>query len=543
MAILRPALDDFVPQGIGQQREAEVLQRLQAGLPDDYIVFHGVEWSSVKDGVQWFGEIDAIVLCPNASLVLLEVKAGPVEFANGGMHKRYGDRVKDVERQIRLQHAALLQRLKEAKLRVYVGQLLVLPDQEVNGDSVRYPRARIVDTREMDYLCQRVIAAAPQSAPNSATADRMCRFLDDVFELAPDLGSRIGWLGEHVNRLSQGLATWVPRLKLPCGRLRIEATAGAGKTQLAFTLLDKAADAGQQARYVCFNRPLAQHLRRLLPAAIEVVTFHELAAASWRAKHGAPDFRAPGLFEQMADRYAQEPGTASLDLLVIDELQDLDAVWVDALLRDVRPGGSAYLLGDTEQCLFENRVAWTDPNCPTLSCLDNYRSPRRIVQTMQALGLANPLISARCPHAGELPGFHVWDERDTDGLAKAAEVITTLRETGVQPEQIAVLSLRGVDRSQVLKADHLGGWPLRRFNGYDARGQAQLTEGVLSADTVNRYKGQAAPVVVLTEMDFDTVDDLLRRRLFVAFTRAQWRLECVMSPRAESALRELLESV
>jgi len=54
--------------------------------------------------------------------------------------------------------------------------------------------------------------------------------------------------------------------------------------------------------------------------------------------------------------------------------------------------------------------------------------------------------------------------------------------------------------------------------------------------------GQAAPVVVLTEMDFDAVDDRLRHLLFVGMTRAQWRLECVMSPRAERALAQILET-
>ena len=49
-------------------------------------------------------------------------------------------------------------------------------------------------------------------------------------------------------------------------------------------------------------------------------------------------------------------------------------------------------------------------------------------------------------------------------------------------------------------------------------------------------------MVVLTEMDFDAVDDRLRRRLFVGMTRAQWRLECVMSARAERALAQILET-
>ena len=47
-------------------------------------------------------------------------------------------------------------------------------------------------------------------------------------------------------------------------------------------------------------------------------------------------------------------------------------------------------------------------------------------------------------------------------------------------------------------------------------------------------------VVVIVEMDFESVSDLMRRRLFVGWARAQWRLACVMSFRAEKALAERL---
>ena len=275
MATLRPPLDGFHPSSVGQQREVDVLRQLEMGLPADYTVFHGVCWSSVRDGVQWFGEIDAIVLAPNANLVLLEVKAGPVEVTPEGIRKRYGDRSKDIAQQTRIQHAALRQRLKDEGLHVYVAQLLVLPDQPVTGGSVNYPRERIVDAHDMPRLGSRVREAVPNAAPDASTVERVMRFLDDVFALAPDPTARIGWLGQAVAQLSEGLATWVPRLQVPGGRVRIDATAGSGKTQLALALLGQAASQGLRAQYVCFNRPLAMQLRTHLPDTVEVVTFHE----------------------------------------------------------------------------------------------------------------------------------------------------------------------------------------------------------------------------------------------------------------------------
>jgi len=62
------------------------------------------------------------------------------------------------------------------------------------------------------------------------------------------------------------------------------------------------------------------------------------------------------------------------------------------------------------------------------------------------------------------------------------------------------------------------------------------TEGDLLADTIARFKGQSAPVVVVTEVDFTepTPRDLMK--LFVGLTRAQYRCECVLSEAAAKSL-------
>ncbi|MGC8808385.1 MAG: ATP-binding domain-containing protein [Thiomonas sp.] len=542
MALLRPPIDGLHATGLGMQRELQVLRQLAAGLPDDHTVFHNVEWSSLKDGVQWFGEIDAIVLAPNASLVLLEVKAGPVDVGPQGLRKQYGDRDKDIARQTKVQHAALRQRLKDEGLHVWVAQLLVLPDQAVAGGSVNYPRARIVDAHDLPQLCERVRAAVPAAPPDAPTVERVQRFLDGVFALAPDPTARIGWLDQAVTRLSDGLATWAPRITTRAGLFQVEATAGAGKTQLALRLLQDAASSGRRAAYVCFNRPLALQMRALLPESVVVETFHERALAVWRAAHGAPDFGDPQIFARAEAALLGASCTPDRDLLVVDELQDLDAAWVEALRRAVVPGGQTWLLGDLAQALYP-RPQWTHPDAVRLTCPDNFRSPRRIVQTLQALGLCTTPVVPRCPIDGDLPNFVTCAADDPGGLRKTADLVAGLLAGGVRPEQIVLLTLRGRDHSRLLQQTELAGQMLRRFSGFDAQGNALYTPGTLLAETVHRFKGQAAPVVVLTEMDFADLDARLERLLFVAFTRAQWQLHCVLSPRAAQALeRRLLAS-
>ena len=82
------------------------------------------------------GDYNAIVLAPDGNLVLLEIKAGPVEVGPGGIRKRYGDHDKNVQAQLAVQFSALSQRLKQAGLNAYMAQLLILPDQAVAGGCI-----------------------------------------------------------------------------------------------------------------------------------------------------------------------------------------------------------------------------------------------------------------------------------------------------------------------------------------------------------------------------------------------------------------------
>jgi hypothetical protein len=90
--------------------------------------------------------------------------------------------------------------------------------------------------------------------------------------------------------------------------------------------------------------------------------------------------------------------------------------------------------------------------------------------------------------------------------------------------------------------ERLGPYPLRAPTGrYDLLGNPTVTEGDVLIDSVHRFKGQAAPCVVLTEVDFDTLDERAVRRIFVGATRATMKLTMVVSEVSARVLRARLE--
>lgn len=542
MAILNPSTLPSSRHSGGRYRELDTLRRLQESLPDGYEIFHNVSLSSMHDGLERYGEIDIIVMAPSGSLLLMEVKAGAVSVRDGEIYKLYADKEHDVGRQCRIQYAAMVNRLTEAGLHPYVSSCLVLPDYSVEGSHiVSMPYARIIDAAGYDFLGSRVreFLAAGQK-PVDASALR--RFLNNEFRVALDLTVMGEQLRHTVRQMSDGLASWVPRIAAPSRCVRVRATAGSGKTQLAQRLLVDAAARSQAALYVCYNRALADHMGRIAPARAQVITFHEACVEHFRRKYHDPDFSNPGVFAEVTAAYLADSAHLSprYDVLVVDEGQDFEPDWLQSLLAQLKPDGCLYVLEDDDQRLYD-RDEFDLPDAVVVSCRDNFRSPALVCGVINALRLTDATVQSRNPYQGALPGFHAYDcERSL--IEKTLSAVGLLLDQGFKLCDIAVLSGHGLHKSALLQLDNIGPYATRRFTGtYDRSGAPVWTDGELFVESVYRYKGQCSPAVVLAEMDCTELTRLERAKLFVGMTRAQMALEMVLSRAAEQCFANLLE--
>jgi superfamily I DNA and RNA helicase len=104
---------------------------------------------------------------------------------------------------------------------------------------------------------------------------------------------------------------------------------------------------------------------------------------------------------------------------------------------------------------------------------------------------------------------------------------------------MAIVSFRGRDKSALLNLDALGSHSLKSFDGsYDLFGNPVFRSGELLTESVYRFKGQSAPAVIFTEIDFETMDEKNFRKLFVGMTRARLKLVLVMSEKATAQCRQ-----
>jgi superfamily I DNA and RNA helicase len=342
--------------------------------------------------------------------------------------------------------------------------------------------------------------------------------------------------------MSAGLATWVPRISSASGILRVTGTAGSGKTQLALRLLRNADAVGEKAAYICFNRALADHISHLAPVRSPAETFHEYAQRMVRRSGEVVDFKQAAAFDHLASRCIEllEQAEPDLDLIILDEMQDMQPEWVLAMLSRLKAQGKAVLLEDPDQQLYKDRVAFDLPDAVSVTSHENFRTPRALVKLINLLRLTPVEVEAMSLFEGDRSDPIVYET--TQKIAPCTvKAVERCLQRGFALTDIAVVSMRGRERSVLQGLDKLGPWSLSRFTGQFDEGSTPIwKEGQLLLESVRRFKGQAAAAVVLTECDISQLDSLNRRLLFVGLTRARVHLEWVISSDTARVLAQSL---
>lgn len=555
MARLIP--DDFDEVDLadfGRKSERETLLRLRDGLPDDLSVYHSVHWVHAELSGSVYGEIDFIIANRYGKLLAIEQKAAAVYVADNDLRVDYAT---EKGKSVQVQLARNLNTLRAEFSRRYAGallsidHLLYLPNSSVVD---RLPSGidpqRVVDVTSAGELCaiiQNIFDnSSIPSGRNVAKPVDIHDFLAQKVEAVPHIGLLGKSVREFTTRVSGGLATWAGRLTIFPHRLMVRGTAGSGKTQLALQELRRADRAGERSLYICYNRPLADALKASAPPTAVVATVHEFARELGVQRGIVFDFQRADVYDQMIVVLREHANLARgiFNVLVIDECQDLEGEWVEALLPLAKGHGRITLLEDPEQVLYD-RERYIARDWALLESPVNFRSPRILVDFMNHLRLTEKPIVAGSGVVGFQPAWS-WYENRESLLDETESALKKLLEEGYAPENIAILTFAGAANSVFFQPDAprgLSGKGLKRQIGYGENGQLRYTDGQVYVETLYRFKGQAADAVIVTEIDFEALDQRSRRKLFVALSRARLHAVLVTSERAKEVLLGVMELI
>ncbi|MGV3627170.1 MAG: NERD domain-containing protein, partial [Betaproteobacteria bacterium] len=308
--------------------ELQTLGELAEGLPDTYTIYHGVHWTRIeKNNFAIYGEIDYAIVGPTGKLLLIEKKAGILTETADGLMKSYTAKEKSVPFQMARNADALHSRLRQlcGADKTFVDSLLYCPHYKVkNPGSAGIDPSRIIDAGKADRLIPIIQSILPEEGEVLAAKPKVHRFLGDLLEIVPDVHAVVGEAGSLYTRLSGGLSEWARKIECEPFRLRVTGTAGSGKTQLAMAVYRDALKAGRRPLYVCYNRPLADHIATIVPDGGQVTNYHQLGTRICNNVKRPADFSKPDAFahiEKELDQY--QPAAAELfDELIVDEGQD-----------------------------------------------------------------------------------------------------------------------------------------------------------------------------------------------------------------------------
>jgi len=554
MAHLFPQDFDVVENGRRFHGELSTLLTLKDGLSDQYCIFHGVHWTKVEDDAAVYGEIDFLILNPYGKILAIEQKETAIEKnRRGELVAIYpGVDGQKQEKKIHIQVARNIHSLRQEFSRRYKNQslhvehLLYLPTAVIEGElPANLALGRVVDSSEAKYLPD-IIRKILEDNPipiGGQVADALTihEFLSEKANVVPQMGVLGRSTKEMTTRLSSGLSEWAERLTFLPFRLWVQGTAGSGKTQLALKELRLANTRGQTAMYLCFNRALADAMKISAPEPNNCMTFHELAGLLAKQNGQNIDFHEENTFQKLAQYLVENIILLNkqLDVLVVDEGQDFEKSWGEALVSMVKVGGRIVWLEDPSQDLYGRwQTSW--PEWVKISSPINYRSPQRIVSLMNALELTDDHQEVGNGYVGMIPNIEPY--QDGMEIEATERAIKDLIADGYESNSIAVLSFRGAASSKVLSNNvtELAGLRVKKFTGFSSLGNAIWSDGQIFVDTLFRFKGQCADAVVLTEVDFEDWSENVKRRLFVGLTRARLSVSLVLTEKASELIDQKL---
>jgi hypothetical protein len=377
------------------------------------------------------------------------------------------------------------------------------------------------------------------------------------FSLTLALGSALGWEEKALALLHEEQDVCLDFLDLN-PRALVRGGAGTGKTVVAVERARRLASAGNDVLLLCFNRPLAHHLRAVstswegLAGKVWAGSYHQLGAELC-ARAGVAWNEPPNDLSEATRLFWNETSGVLLleaaaklgekwDALVVDEAQDFPTEWwavLGALMRGGE-GAPTALFADPEQDLWERASAFS-ASLPVFPLRTNCRSTTAIAGFLGRLTGApegaRPRVS---PWAvpGEEPRVVRWKDA-AEERAKAGELVAQLLlKEGVGLERVAIVGMRRLEKSCLAGKAELAGFPVAAIGDDGGTG----VPGAIRIQRRHRYgaRGRRRPPPRRgRERVGDEAPQPLRRRVPRAVAPARLREE--RGGAAGAGLRDLVD--
>ena len=516
--------------------ELVTLERLQRELGPEYTVFHSVHWTREESTHTVWGEADFVVVNRAGEILVIEQKNGPLEETATGLAKRYADGSSDPIFQVRRSIDNIKRKfnsLHRREPKLAADYLIYCPDHHVRSlNAVGLDSSRIVDASACGLLGRKIEEILGSGEDNLSRRERVEAFFRQSFEIHPDIHAHVRQGETRFVRLSSRLSDILTSIEMTPLRLRVRGSPGCGKTMIARRFFQEAVERSRKPLLVCFNRQLMERIRASVGKGGLVETWHGLCHRFLESIDEAPDFSRKDSYAEFWSRIQDQvmaapiPASWMFDTVIIDEGQDFEPEWFDILKLFARDDADIVWLEDPHQAIRTNDPVALE-GFVTFNARFNYRSPESIARFIKKA------LPFEFEQANDLPGLgvgvHAYED-DRHQARLVSRMVSELLARKFEPQDIVILSMRGIGNTCLGDRARVGNHTLKRFSGeYDLLGNQVFTPGQLHLESIYRYKGQQAPAIIAIDVESRSRDEeRMQRILYTAFSRATVRLDVLV---------------
>ena len=517
--------------------EKLVYKACEDKLGNDWFVFYSVNWFGTSNSFneKRDGEIDFLFVHPEYGTFVCEVKGGVEIFLkdNQWFSKSKNGNINEIKNpfeQAKSNKYSLLNRYKSEKeierTNIRIFHLVIFPEvSTITGSFPLYIDESIMITSlDLSNIERKLINIFQQSNKNALNelslkvdssnfSSWLRTKLNPTFsaersvkDWLHETENRIVELSEQQYRIYQGL--WSNRT------LNISGCAGSGKTILATTRAIELAKSGIRTLLVCYNSLLGKEFERIMHKTDNLTSssFHSLVLQIIKENNQqcldfdeAVNLLEVKLLTDQIDRF---------EAVIIDEAQDFTERELEIIQLMTLPDSIYISFSDDNQKIIK-RSGRTDVSFQ-FHLFENFRNSKQIFNVLLKHYSENDPMYHKGPDGKEIKVLRKYPFNDKNALfGLLNNEIKLLINSKIKKSDIVVLTFKSKEKS-FLNFYENKEVNLNKFSD-------DMFEDAIRIDTVRRFKGLDAPVVILTELDDESLSDVKswNKMCYVAYSRAR----------------------
>jgi len=574
MAKLSPPYIDKDCKSTGERMIFDMLKK--DSFTEDWIVLHSLNLS--QHTKRLYGEIDFLLLIPNAGVFVMEVKGGDVRCKNGEWQfiDRHGNvnRNKSPFNQARDAMFSLQTEIKKefgAKHRfnkIQFGFLVAFPQVNFDKHSVEYEQWQIFDKTNYNSnhetffknLIQQFTEkhktqlwfSRTESLPSRQDLEELCHFLRGDFMRVRSAKERLAEFDSQVKTYTEEQFGVLESIDLN-ERSLVQGSAGTGKTMIAIESAIRAAAEGKKVFLTCYNRIIGEWMQKQLEgwSNITVSSLHSYLFELTKGfdydktQENKQDFYSKYLPNLMKE-FFKIGVKGKFDKLIIDEGQDLIREEYLGLCYSMLTNGLANgnweIYGDFERQAIFAQLSKSE----MLDLLKTFGHHSKHLlrincRNTKEIGEETSLISGfeKPPFLLEylegLPvAYHFYrDEAHQKQILN--EQLKKVADEDLPLNEIVILSPKKFENSCVKS---LPGYSIKEIK---TANEVSATQKYFGFATVQSYKGMEGNYILITDIE-DLSSEVAKSLLYVGMSRARYGLILLISEAIQRQYYEILQN-